>query len=348
MGEVTTQERQGQSMIPAPAPREALVSGGRPAALNPRNLPEAMQLAEMIALSGMTPKAYGDSPAKVLVGIMAGAEVGLAPFQALQSIAVINGNPAIWGDGALALVLGSGLLADMREDDDGQTATCTMVRKGRETAIVRTFSMEDAKKAGLAGKVGPWTQYPKRMRQMRARLFAIRDGFADVLKGLSIAEEVQDYDETERVASPSVKIADLRQQAGRPAAVVETDASLDDDAQFLRGKVVNEAVKDAIDDGVISGTAEATQEVLQEGRSDEQHGDQHDGSDDAQAGGEDLSPSEVRTRTLVAACERAKKAEHIAYVTDQVAKHEAGLELDQIGRLETAIKAARKRLNLTA
>ena len=52
--------------------------------------------------------------------------------------------------------------------------------------------MDDAKAAGLLGKQGPWTQYPKRMRQMRARAFAVRDVFPDVLKGLPVAEEVMD------------------------------------------------------------------------------------------------------------------------------------------------------------
>ena len=52
--------------------------------------------------------------------------------------------------------------------------------------------MEDAQKAGLQGKSGPWSQYPKRMRQMRARAFALRDVFPDVLRGMPIAEEVMD------------------------------------------------------------------------------------------------------------------------------------------------------------
>jgi hypothetical protein len=52
--------------------------------------------------------------------------------------------------------------------------------------------MDDAKAAGLQGKQGPWTQYPKRMRQMRARAFALRDVFPDVLRGLPVAEEVMD------------------------------------------------------------------------------------------------------------------------------------------------------------
>ncbi len=55
------------------------------------------------------------------------------------------------------------------------------------------ISKEDAKKAGLWGKAGPWSQYPKRMLQMRARSFALRDKFADALSGLIMAEEAQDY-----------------------------------------------------------------------------------------------------------------------------------------------------------
>src|SRR5690606_41914131 len=52
--------------------------------------------------------------------------------------------------------------------------------------------MADAKTAGLVGKQGPWSQYPKRMRQMRARGFALRDMFADVLRGMPVAEDLQD------------------------------------------------------------------------------------------------------------------------------------------------------------
>lgn len=66
-----------------------------------------------------------------------------------------------------------------------------MKRKGG-VEQVRSFSMDDAIKAGLAGKQGPWSQYPKRMRQMRARAFALRDVFPEVLRGMPVAEELQD------------------------------------------------------------------------------------------------------------------------------------------------------------
>lgn len=177
----------------APARKVVVASGQKLAAFVPTTLEEAWKLSGALAASGMTPKAYGQDQNKIMVGIMAGAEVGLTPFAALQSIAVIGNNPSLWGDGALALVQASGFLTDMEETDDGQIATCRLNRVGRATPIVRTFSMEDAKKAGLAGKSGPWSQYPARMRQMRARAFALRDGFSDVLKGLHIAEEARDY-----------------------------------------------------------------------------------------------------------------------------------------------------------
>jgi hypothetical protein len=118
---------------------------------------------------------------------------------ALQRIAVINGRPSIWGDGAMGLVRASGLCEYVYEaidgDGDHMVAVCRVKRKGEKNPIERTFSVADAKKAGLWGKAGTWQQYPKRMLQMRARAFALRDLFADVLGGLYIAEELEGLDE---------------------------------------------------------------------------------------------------------------------------------------------------------
>jgi hypothetical protein len=95
-------------------------------------------------------------------------------------------------------------------DGEAMAAWCEAKRRGYEKPTVARFSVADAKKAGLWGKVGPWTQYPKRMLQLRARGFALRDAFPDVLKGLVTAEEAQDYPATEaakeaaKPATPSV------------------------------------------------------------------------------------------------------------------------------------------------
>ena len=220
-----------------PTPKPALTTGNHVAAMVPNSIESAWRLSEVIAASGMAPKTYGQDPNKIMVGMLAGLEIGLTPFAALQSIAVINGNPSLWGDGALALALASNLVEDMDEADDGETATCTIKRVGRATPIVRTFSNADAAKAGLKGKAGPWTQYPARMRQMRARAFALRDGFPDVLKGLRVAEEARDYaDFAEATPRPATGVsvplsgAMLLEQASddaatdRPSTASTTDA----------------------------------------------------------------------------------------------------------------------------
>ena len=109
----------------------------------------------------------------------------------------MNGRPAVWGDAAIGLVRASGLCEYVKEwiegEGDEAVAHCETMRRGEPECIKRAFSIEDAKKAGLWGKSGPWQQYPFRMLQLRARAFCLRDAFADILKGLGIAEEVRDY-----------------------------------------------------------------------------------------------------------------------------------------------------------
>ena len=159
--------------------------------LSPQNFEQALTFSNYLAESDMVPKDFKGKPGNCLIAMQWGAELGLKPLQSLQNLAVINGRPALWGDAVIALVLASPVCEYVNEDDDGKTAFCRVKRKGG-VEQVRSFSMDDAVKAGLASKQGPWSQYPKRMRQMRARAFALRDVFPDVLRGMPVAEELQD------------------------------------------------------------------------------------------------------------------------------------------------------------
>lgn len=164
---------------------------------------DAFRFGKAVVASGMAPQAYR-RPEQVLVAIQYGAELGLPPLQSLQAIAVINGRPVLWGDALPALVWSSGKCEDICENFDGEEGTdtfaavCKVKRSGQAEHSVRRFSVADAKSAKLWGKAGPWTQYPKRMLQIRARAWAFRDTFADVLSGFSVAEEVDDYEQQSR------------------------------------------------------------------------------------------------------------------------------------------------------
>lgn len=162
---------------------------------SPQSLAEAMTFAKLLAESELVPKDYRGKPGNCLVAMQMGAEVGLAPMQAMQNIAVINGRPALWGDAILAVCQNSPAYEWHQElfDEGTMTATCIMKRRGNPEPTVVHFSQKDAEKAKLWGKEGPWNSYPKRMLKLRARAFCARDTFADALRGMQVAEEVADY-----------------------------------------------------------------------------------------------------------------------------------------------------------
>ncbi len=187
----------------------------------PQTFRELNELAGIISKTDMVPTAYKNKPGDCLVAMMMGYELGIPYLMALQNIATINGKPSIYGDLGLALVRATGELELFDEYDQGealkqQMGKCIIRRRGDKKDATFTFSVEDAKTAGLWKKTGPWSNYPGRMLQMRARAFALRDKFTDTLKGLGIAEEVGDYIETtaERVVQPAA--------TPLPAAAAET------------------------------------------------------------------------------------------------------------------------------
>lgn len=156
----------------------------------------------------LCPKALkGAAPRDFFWVIQKGLSVGLSPTQALESITILNGKACMYGDALLALCMPHG---DIQEtfDEGQQMAVCTCRRPGK-TPVTRTFSMKEAMDAGLLAfdKDGhalgksregwtrnvPWGSYPRRMLLMRARGFALRDAFPDVLKGIISAEEAMDY-----------------------------------------------------------------------------------------------------------------------------------------------------------
>lgn len=190
--------------------------------LTPSSLTEAMAFADILAKSTIVPKEFLGNPGNILVAIQWGLELGLQPLQAMQNIAVINGRPALWGDAVIALVRGSPLCEYVYEEDDGHTATCRVKRRG-ENEQVRIYTMDDAKTAGLVGKAGPWTQHPKRMRQMRARAFALRDVFPDVLRGMPVAEELMDVP---KEREPSAALANVAKIEAPAALEVYPDEKL--------------------------------------------------------------------------------------------------------------------------
>lgn len=214
----------------------------------PKNAREAMQLAKTLADSQLIPKNFQGKPNDVFVAMMWSANLGVPVLQGIQGIAVINNKPSIYGDLGLAVCMNSGLMEGIKEEiiegpkkailrggreTVNLIARCTVRRKGNADPFVSEFSVQDAARAGLWEKQGPWSQYPKRMLQMRARAFALRNAFPDRLMGMSFAEEamdIVDVNEKGEVTSvtPSKKMPQRKPKAQTvveqpKAETVETD-----------------------------------------------------------------------------------------------------------------------------
>ena len=198
----------------------------------PSELDAAMMFCRELASAqhDIVPQSYRGKPGAILAAIQHGAELGLKPMQSLRDIAIIKGKATVYGDTMMALCRRHPECQDIEETIDNPgtdkaVARCIVHRKGCKPAE-RTFSVDDAKRAGLWGNKGPWSSYPDRMLQMRARGFALRDVFADALAGFITTEEAQDYPE------PSTA-KHQRAIPGEPtvitAEVLESKAAVSDD-----------------------------------------------------------------------------------------------------------------------
>ena len=239
-------------------------------AVRPADIDGAWRLCQALAKSSLLPASFTEKAgrgsaaaiqfsmdervANVFLAVQMGAEVGLTAMQSIQSIAVINNRPSLWGDGLIGVVRASGICELIEEtikgDGDQQVARCETRRSDTGETIIRTFSVEDAKAAGLwpetkknhktgeeylSGK-GPWQNYPKRMLAMRARSWCLRDAYADVLKGLYSADELTDMGTLEAQADGTYTTTPAerpRRQQSQPETVDPAKAGHEDlDAKF--------------------------------------------------------------------------------------------------------------------
>lgn len=185
----------------------ALRSGGQVAAIIPQSIEDVFRVARGVVQSGLAPDALvkgkdADGAAMaVAVAIMSGAELGLKPMVALRSFTVINGKPALYGDGLINVVRQSGKTAYLRtgcETRDGKmVGWCEAKRNdtGEEKRV--EFSQDDAVRAGLWASAGqsPWAKYPQRMLAWRAAGWCLRELFGDVLGGIRDEYEAEDSPE---------------------------------------------------------------------------------------------------------------------------------------------------------
>lgn len=185
----------------------------------PRNDSEASAICDRLARSSAIPRAYVEKPGDIYAVMIAGQRFGWDVMQSMMAFACIHGSVRLWGDAAHAVFIIANRprlevlyerppdvalekeegycrvkFKDSPECDLGEDGDCSQLGQG--CCVIRRFSRKDAEKAGLWGRKSrsgepmPWSAYPGRMLQMRARSWAERDADPGCFKGYGITEEV--------------------------------------------------------------------------------------------------------------------------------------------------------------
>jgi len=195
----------------------------------PQNLSELSSFAKSIAGAGLCPDALRGKPSDVSMVLIRGAEMGLSAMTALQNLVVIKGKITISAD-LLRARCQAHPACEMFEvvEADDQRATVRVRKAGWSEPLEVSFTIEEAKRAGLAGKDN-WKNYTQDMLVARATSRAARRFFPDVTAGAYTTEEVRDIDDTPRrveVKPTGSRAEQLAQMAATPsptADVVEAE-----------------------------------------------------------------------------------------------------------------------------
>ena len=162
--------------------------------LRPSTFGELTQFATMAAKSKMVPPAYQGKPEDIVLAIQMGSELGLAPMQSLQGIAVINSRPSVWGDALIGLCRSSAACEDIAEriegEGDNRTALAIFGLQDSVLDMDGTNTTLDAYYSSLVSIVGVHSQNAQMNAQYNETLLTEYTSRKESISGVNLDEEM--------------------------------------------------------------------------------------------------------------------------------------------------------------
>lgn len=196
---------------------------GVPIALNggrQNDFDATYRLAKNLAISGIIPRELQGKAADVMVIVLYGQELGLAPMQALQVIDVVKGRPSLRANLWVALARKAG--HKVRVPEESATSCTVEIERGDDPGHPTrvTYTLDDAKTAGLLSNDN-YRKNPKAMLYARAASTACRRACPEVAMGFYDEYEVEAIDEPAPARPTLGKVAAEREDREQPAAELE-------------------------------------------------------------------------------------------------------------------------------
>ena len=203
----------------------------------PSRLDELARLGTWLAASesgDATPTAKGATAA---LRLYYAAELGLTPMAAAE-LTVIKGRLYVGAQLLRALAIRAGYRV-FRADLSDETCTARLVDREGRVVGEATFTIDQAKKAGLVRAGSPWTTHPSRMLWARASKNAIVDFAPEVALGLALDDELQE------IIEPQLDVVEVDEDI--PFEPLDATERYDVETEFLNaadGDVVDAIVQE--------------------------------------------------------------------------------------------------------
>jgi len=155
----------------------------------PQDFEQLMRYADYIHKASLCPR-HVKSAADVMLIVQQGTELGLSPMMALQNLYSIDGKVTLPAKIKIAIIKSSPACKYFRRiHADGESATYDTWRVGQPEPVSLTYTIDQAKSAGLTRKDN-WKNYPAAMLRARVKSQLADDVYEDILAGIYTPDEV--------------------------------------------------------------------------------------------------------------------------------------------------------------
>lgn len=153
----------------------------------PATVDEALRLGEIMGQSGMF---EGIQVPQAVAKVIAGRELGIGPMAAMRGVNIIKGKVNLSAELVAMLIKRSGRY-DFRAEVGDESATVTIYDRGEALSPV-TFTIDDAKRAGLFNTNANYAKYPGDMCFTKAIVRAARRHCPEVIGGAVYMDDGDD------------------------------------------------------------------------------------------------------------------------------------------------------------
>lgn len=221
------------------------------------DMPGIKSLAEAFSLSGLFPDLVKEGTseenemAKAIVKIVAGQELSLPPVYSMQNFYIIRGRLSMAAE-TMGLLLKRKGEYDYKVIEHTDTKCSIEFYHNGSMLYLSTFTIEDAKRAGIYKPDSGWYKYPRAMLFSRAMSQGSRIVAPHLMAGIHTAEEMESIEGTEELAAPAPEKRKGKAKKDAPKEELKMSASETDTFTPGADKTFGELVES---DEIVEGEA---------------------------------------------------------------------------------------------